>query len=120
MLIITVKIPYASVPLCVILIFNFLGCQLCAGLRIHIHYIPQGSGSGYGICSVADPGSGACFYPWILEPGSGWGKNPDRISESLETIFGLKILKFFDRMLIRDLFDRGSQFRYRNSNPGHL
>ncbi len=50
----------------------------------------------------ADPGSGA-----FLTPGSGIGKTkksssgsgmliPDHISESLETIFWLKILKFFD------------------------
>jgi hypothetical protein len=31
------------------------------------------------------------------DPGFGYGMNiPDHISESLETIFGLKILKFFD------------------------
>jgi hypothetical protein len=31
------------------------------------------------------------------KPGSGYGmKNPDDISESLETIFWVKILKFFD------------------------
>ncbi len=51
------------------------------------------------ITSVADPGSGA-----FLTPGSGIGKksgsgygmnNPDHISESLETIFWVKILKFF-------------------------
>ncbi len=50
--------------------------------------------------SVPDPGSGA-----FLTPGSGMGKNsgsgsgmniPDHIFESLETIFGLKILEFFD------------------------
>ncbi len=43
------------------------------------------------------------FLP--LDPGSGMGKNqdpepgmfiPDNISESLETIFGLNILQFFD------------------------
>ncbi len=41
----------------------------------------------YIICSVADP-----------DPGSGMGKNQDQdyISESLETIFWAKILKFFD------------------------
>ncbi len=55
-------------------------------------------------CRIRDPGSGA-----FLTPGSGMGKNedpqpgsgsgmniPDHISESLETIFGVKILKFFD------------------------
>ncbi len=52
--------------------------------------------------SVADPdpGSGA-----FLAPGSGMGNksgsgsgmnNPDHISESLETFFWIKILKFFD------------------------
>jgi hypothetical protein len=43
------------------------------------------------------------FDPWIRDPG--WVKksgsrfgmnNPDHISESLETIFWVKILKFFD------------------------
>ncbi len=34
---------------------------------------------------------------WPLDPGfwSGIGKNPDNFSESLETVSGLKILKFF-------------------------
>ncbi len=50
--------------------------------------------------SVADPGSGA-----FLAPGAGMGKksryvsgmnNPDHIYESLWTIFGVTILKFFD------------------------
>jgi hypothetical protein len=50
--------------------------------------------------SVANPGSGA-----FLNPGSGMGKksgagsgmnNRDHISESLETISWVKILKFFD------------------------
>ncbi len=40
----------------------------------------------------ADPGSGA-----FLTPRSGSGmNNPDHISESLETIFWVKILHFFD------------------------
>ena len=42
---------------------------------------------------------------WPLDPGSGIGKksgsgsgknNPDHISESIKTFFGVKILKFFD------------------------
>jgi hypothetical protein len=50
--------------------------------------------------SVADPGSGA-----FLTPGSGMGKksgsgsgmnNPGHISERLETLFWVKIPKFFD------------------------
>ncbi len=50
-------------------------------------------------------------------PGSGFGMNiPDHFSESLETFFGLKILKFFDADLdpgfgifsTMDLFDPGS------------
>jgi hypothetical protein len=55
--------------------------------------------------SEPDPGSGirCFFYPWIRDPrwvknpdpGSGMN-NPDHIFESLETIFGVKILKFFD------------------------
>ncbi len=40
--------------------------------------------------------------------GSGMNK-PDHISESFETIFGVKILKFFDA-------DPGS--RWKNSDPG--
>jgi hypothetical protein len=44
--------------------------------------------------SVADPDSGSGAF---LTPGSGSGMNiPDHISKSLETFFGLKILKFFD------------------------
>ncbi len=52
------------------------------------------------LVSVADPES--CVF---LTPGSGMGKksgsvsgmnNPDHISENLETIFWVKILKFFD------------------------
>jgi hypothetical protein len=52
--------------------------------------------------SVADPDAGSGAF---LTPGSGMGKksgsgsginNRDHISESLETIFGVKIIKFFD------------------------
>ncbi len=52
------------------------------------------------------PASIRCLFdPWIRDPGSGMSKkseagsgmnNPDHISESLETTFGVKILKFFD------------------------
>jgi hypothetical protein len=62
------------------------------------------------VSSVADPGSGVLLTPGsdvLLTPGSGirdgeWVQNqdpdpgPDHISESLETIFWIKILKFFD------------------------
>jgi hypothetical protein len=70
--------------------------------------------------SVADPdpGSGACLTPG---PGmvkkSGFGSemnNPDHIFESLETIFWVKILKFFDA-------DSGTgmeKIRIRDKNPG--
>jgi hypothetical protein len=66
-------------------------------------------------CSVADPGSGAFFDPWIRNPGwvkkSGSGMNkPDHISESLETSFWVKILKFF-------YADPGSG-KENNSDPG--
>jgi hypothetical protein len=81
----------------------------------------------WGCCSFADPdpGSGA-----FLDPGSGMDKksrsgskikNPDNFSESLETIFGVKILKFFDAMRIRDTFDPGSGMeknRFRNKHYG--
>jgi hypothetical protein len=52
------------------------------------------------VLRIRDPGSDA-----FLTPGSGMGKKsksgsgmniPDHISESLASIFGLKILKFFD------------------------
>jgi hypothetical protein len=44
--------------------------------------------------SVADPDSESNAF---LTPGSGSGmNNPDHISQSLETIFWVKILKFFD------------------------
>ena len=57
--------------------------------------------AGWQGASVADPGSGAFLTPWIWDQG--WVKNqdpdfgsgmniPDHISESLETIFGVKIL----------------------------
>jgi hypothetical protein len=51
--------------------------------------------------SVADPDPGSGYF---LTPGSGSGKksgsgsgmnNPDHISESMETIFWVKIFKFF-------------------------
>ncbi len=67
--------------------------------------------SGFAITSVADPdpGSGAFFDPWIRDPGwvkksrsGSWMSIPDHISESLETIFGLKILIFFMRIQIWD------------------
>jgi hypothetical protein len=40
------------------------------------------------IVADLDPGSGACLTPGM--------NNPDPISESLETIFWVKILQFFD------------------------
>jgi hypothetical protein len=74
--------------------------------------------------SVADPDSGSGAF---LTPGSGMGKyqdpgsgsgsgmnNPDHISESLETIFWVKILKCFDA-------DPGSgmeNIRIRDKHPG--
>ncbi len=55
----------------------------------------------------SDPGSGAFFDPWMRklgwvknqdpDPGSVFGMNiPDHIFESIETIFWVKILQFFD------------------------
>jgi hypothetical protein len=50
--------------------------------------------------SDPDPGSGAFLIPWSVmgkKSGSGSGmNNPDHVSASLETIFWVKILKFFD------------------------
>jgi hypothetical protein len=67
--------------------------------------------------SVGDPGSGALFDP--RDPG--WTKNqdpdpggmniPDPVSESLETILWVKILKFFD-------MDANPDPGWKNSDPG--
>ncbi len=55
---------------------------------------------------------------WVKTPKSGSGKNiPDHISESLETIFCIKILKFFDADADPGIFltlDPG----WKNSDPG--
>jgi hypothetical protein len=66
-----------------------------------------------------------------LRPGSGMDKksgsgmnNPKHIFESLETIFGVKILEFFDTdpgFGIRNLFDPGSlieKIQIRDKLPG--
>jgi hypothetical protein len=81
--------------------------------------------------SVTDPGSGAFLNPWIRDPR--WVKNqdqdpgsemniPDHISESLETSFWVKILKFFDADLDPGiLFDPGTgmeKIRIRDKHPG--
>jgi hypothetical protein len=52
----------------------------------------QCCGSGSGIRCLLTPGSGISKK---LGSGSGMN-NPDHISESLETIFWVKVLKFFD------------------------
>jgi hypothetical protein len=67
---------------------------------------------------IRDPGSGAFLTP--LDPGSEMN-NPDHISESLETIFWAKILKFFytdpgygmEKIRIRD-----GKIRIRDKHPG--
>ncbi len=72
-------------------------------------------GSGSGIWA---PGSGIRTRDVKnvdRDPGTGSGMNiPDNFSRSLETVFGLKILKSF--IWIRNLFDPGSWME--NSNPG--
>jgi hypothetical protein len=68
-----------------------------------------------------DPGSGV-----FLTPGSGMGKksesgmnNPDHISERLETIFRVKILKILIRMRDAEWKKFGSGILDRkNSDPG--
>jgi hypothetical protein len=71
--------------------------------------------------SVADPGSGAFFTPGSgmgEKSGSGSGmNNPDHIFESLETIFWVKILKFFDADSVWKKFGSGIQGG-KNSDPG--
>jgi len=70
-------------------------------LRVPVQYFSKR------INSVADPdpGSGAFLTPWIRDLGPGMSKksgsgsgmnNTDHINKSLETIFWVKILKFFD------------------------
>jgi hypothetical protein len=58
--------------------------------------------------SVADPDPGSVAF---FTPGSGMGEksgsrsgmnNPDHISKSLETVFWVKKLKFFDGSRIRN------------------
>jgi hypothetical protein len=71
------------------------------------HGAPPRQGLNQLSCCSVPAGSGirCLFDPWLRDPGSGMGKksgsgsevnNPDHISESLETIFLAKILKFFD------------------------
>ncbi len=76
---------------------------------------------------VADPGSGT-----FLTPGSGIGKKispKDHISVSLETIFWVKIIEFFDADPGSGIFltpgsgiflplDPGSGFLIRDKHPG--
>jgi hypothetical protein len=71
------------------------------------------------VLRIRDP---VLFDPWIRDPESGMSKKPgsgsrmnipNHISESLETVFWVKILKFFDadpypESDIRNLFDPGS------------
>ncbi len=80
--------------------------------------------------SVADPdpGSDAFFHPWIQDPGCVKSKdpdpgsgmnNPDHISWSLETIFWVKILEFFDADLGSGMEKFGSGIRDgKKSDPG--
>ncbi len=80
--------------------------------------------------NVADPGSGA-----FLTPRSGMGKKIwirirddilDHISDGFETIFGIKILKFFDAdpdpgsgiFLTLDPGSGMEKFQIRNKHPG--
>ncbi len=72
-----------------------------------------------------DPGSGT-----FLTPGSGIQDGEkirirdeyhgilDHFSESLETVFGLKIVKFFDAD--PDLLNPGSGIRYKHPGPATL
>ncbi len=83
---------------------------------------------------VADPDPGSAAF-WNLDPGSGMGKksgfgsgmnNLNHISESLETNFWAKILKFFDagpgsgmeKILIRDPSMEKIRIRIRDKHPG--
>ena len=92
-------------------------------------------------CYCCGSGSGiwCLFYPWIRDPGwvknqdpvpgSGSGmNNPDYISESLETIFWVQILKFSDvdsesgmekfESVIRDLKWKKLGSGIRDKHPG--
>jgi hypothetical protein len=89
--------------------------------------------------SVPDPGSGSfltsgsgiwcLFDPWIRDqgwvknpdPGSGSGMNsPDHISQSLETIFWVKIFEFFNSDTGWKKFGSGMEkIRIRDPDPQH-
>jgi len=70
---------------------------------------------------IRDPGSGMDKKNQDPDPGSGSGMNiPDHIASSFGTIFGVKILKFFDADPdpgSGNLFDPGIRDR-KNSDPG--
>jgi hypothetical protein len=79
---------------------RLVGNVCCSMYPSSVRYQGEGITILYDFSSVADPGSGAFFTP-----GSGMGKksgsgpsmdNPNHISESIETIFWVKTLKFFD------------------------
>jgi hypothetical protein len=69
---------------------------------LYVHTVGmQCCGSGSGIRCLLTPGSGIWDPGWVKfkdpNPGSGSGmNNPDHIFESLETIFWVKIIKFFN------------------------
>jgi hypothetical protein len=106
---------------------------------------PVSENTGLGSVADPDPGSGAFLTPesrTVKNLGSGSGmNNPDHISESLETIFWVKIVKFFyadpgwikfgsgmEKIRIRDgknsdpgsrMKKIGSRIRHgKNSDPG--
>jgi|688.fasta_scaffold1380369_1 hypothetical protein len=68
------------------------------------------------------------FYPWIWDPGwakkSGSGSginNADHISESLETLVGLKYLNSLVRIRDQKISDLGSgmeKFKIQDKHPG--
>jgi hypothetical protein len=84
-------------------------------MRLDIADANQCCGSGSGI---------QCFFDSGIRDGkkSGSGMNiPDNISESLETVFGLKILKLFDANPSpgRNLFFLTLDPGWKNSDPQH-
>jgi hypothetical protein len=76
-------------------------------------------------CCGSGSGVRCLFDPWCRDPGSGMGKKsrsgsgmgniPDHIFESLETIFWIKILKFFD---CGSGFGIGNLLEPRSGDPG--
>jgi hypothetical protein len=97
------------------------GINQCCGSGIRCIFDPWIRDPGSGMGKKSGSGIRCLFDLWIRDPASGMGKksgsgsemnDPDRISESLEKNFWVKILAFFDA-------DPGSEMeKIRNRDSG--